>query len=564
MQTLQSRFRRIRPATFVWVSLLAVLSAIAVYPALALVGSSFQVGNSLSAAHYVRIVQDPTFLTVLRNSVEVSLLATVGATLIGASLAWLVVRTDLPGKGFFRAALTIPYLIPPFIGAIAWVNLLGPVGYLNQLYQALTGATAPLLSIYGKWGIILVMIIYGYPIPYMVLINPLERMNAALEEAGRMSGASILRVMRDITLPLMGPSIGAGALLLFMSLLANFGIPAVLGFPAGYYVLTTRIYSTIVNFGVQDNLRIAAALSMFLAVISFMGMGLQSWLLRKGTFTTVTGQSTQLQLVMLRRGRWLAAGGLALFLTLSTFAPLCAIVLSSLIRAIGVDLTWSNLTLKHYINVLFGIPAIPRAIWNSVWLAAMAAFSIAFIGAGLAYLIVKMRVKGGKLLSAVVSIPYMIPGTVVALAFILAFIKPVMGVRLYNTPWLLLFAYVARFMTYGVRTVGSSLEQLHDSLEEAARMSGASPLRSFYDVVWPLIKPSMYTTWFLVFIPSLTELTMSALLYSVGNETIGVMVFSFHQEGKGPVTAALSVVLVAIVFALNAVMRSVSKDKLGF
>ncbi|HYG57655.1 MAG TPA: iron ABC transporter permease, partial [Symbiobacteriaceae bacterium] len=485
-------------------------------------------------------------------------------TLIGASLAWLVVRTDIPGKGLFRTALTIPYLIPPFVGAIAWVNLLGPVGYLNQLYQAVTGAADPLFTIYGKWGIILVMIVYGYPIPYMVLINPLERMNAALEEAGRMSGASIMRVMRDITLPLMGPSIGAGALLLFMSLLANFGIPAVLGFPAGYYVLTTRIYSTIVNFGVQDNLRIAAALSMFLAVISFLGMGLQSWLLRKGTFTTVTGQSTQPQLVLLRQARWPAAAAVALFLILSTVAPLGGIVLSSLTKAVGVDLTWANITLKHYNSVLFGIPAIPRSIWNSVWLAATAAFTIAFIGAGLAYLIVKMRVKGGKLLSAVISVPYIVPGTVVALAFILAFIKPVMGISLYNTPWLLLFAYVARFMTYGVRTVGSSLEQIHDSLEEAARMSGGSPLRSFYDIVWPLIKPSMYATWFLVFIPSLTELTMSAILYSVGNETIGVMVFSFHQEGKAPVTAALSVVLVAMVFALNALMRSVSKDKLGF
>lgn len=559
-----SRLKRFRAAHLIWVGLLLILGGVVVYPASALIGSSFQVGDSISWAHYSRILQDKEFYSVLRNSLEVSSIATVGATVIGATLAWLMVRTDIPGKRFFRTALTIPYLIPPFIGAIAWVNLLGPVGYLNKIYMALTGATGPMFSIYGKWGIVLVMMLYGYPIPYMVLIGPLERMNAALEEAGRMSGAGVMRVMRDITLPLMGPSIGAGALLLFMSLLANFGIPAVIGFPASYSLLTTRIYSTIINYGVADNLKIAAALSMFLAVLSFGGMAVQAWLLRKGSFTTVTGQSTQPQLVQLYRWRKPAAFVVGFFLIISTVAPLGAILLSSLIRAVGVDLTWSNLTLKHFQNVLFGIPAVPRAIWNSVWLAAVAATVVAALGAGLAYMIVKLKIRGGKLLDALISVPYIVPGTVVALAFILAFIKPIAGLSLYGTSTLLLLAYIARFMTYGVRTVGSSLEQLHDSLEEASRMSGAGPLRSFVDVIWPLIKPSMFATWFLVFIPSLTELTMSAILYSIGNETIGVMVFSFHQEGKAPATAALSVVLTVIVFALNALTRLFSGNKLGF
>jgi len=559
-----AQLRRIRPSHSVWVALMLLLGVVAIYPAISLVISSFMVKDSYGVAHYTRILADPTFFKVLRNSLEISFWATLGGTAIGATLAWFVVRTDLPGKAFFRPALTIPYLIPPFIGAIAWVNLLGPVGYLNKLYMFISGSADPFMTIYGKWGIIFVMIVYGYPIPYMVLIGPLERMSAALEEAGRISGASISRVMRDITFPLMGPSIGAGALLLFMSLLANFGIPAVIGNNAGVFVLTTRIYQMILNYGVADNLRIAAALSMFLALISFVAMGIHAWLLRKGTFTTVTGQSAQPQLVLLRRARIPAALLVGLFMIFSTVAPLVGIVLTSLIRAVGVDLTWSNLTIKHYDSVLFGIAAVRRAIWNSIWLAGLAATIIAVAGAGIAYLIVKIKIRGGGILNALVSLPYIVPGTVVALAFIVAFIKPIGGISLYNTPWLLLMAYVARFMTYGVRTVGSSLEQIHDSLEEASRMSGAGPMRSFADVVWPLIKPSMFATWFLVFIPSLTELTMSVLLYSVGNETIGVMVFSFHQEGKAPVTAALSVVLVVMVFALNALTRIATRGKMGF
>ena len=556
--------RRFRPAHLVWVVLLLALGAVVIYPSLSLVLSSFVAAGRFSLAHYRRILGDPPFYTVLRNTVEVGLYATVGGTVLGAILAWLVARTDLPGKRFFRAALTVPYLIPPFIGAIAWVNLLGPVGYLNQIYQAITGAADPLMTIYGKWGVVVVMMLYGYPIPYLVLLSPLERMNAALEEAGRISGASVLRVMRDITLPLVGPSIAAGALLLLMSLVANFGIPAVLGFPAKFFVLTTRIYATILNFDIKDNLRIAAALSMFLAVLGFIGMALQSWLLRRGTFTTVTGQSTPPEHVRLGRWRVPAAAAVSLFVVVSAVAPLAAIVVTSLTRAIGAGFSWSNVTLAHYRQVLIGIPAVWRAVINSGWLAASAAFAVAICGAGLAYLVVKAKIRGGRLLEALVSLPYVVPGTVVALAFIVAFIRPVLGISLYNTPWILLLAYIARFMTYGVRTTGAALEQVHDSLEEAARSSGAGPLQSFRDVIWPLIRPSLFASWFLVFIPALTELTMSALLYSVGHETLAVMVFSLHEEGKVTLTAALSVVLVLLTLGLNALTRLLSRDRLGF
>lgn len=543
-----------------------LLMALIVYPSWTLIKTSFTADKQFTINNYVELLTQKSTYTVLRNSLFVSLLGSVGATVIGVLVAWLLARTDVPAKRLWQTLLIVPYLIPPFIGAIAWVYLLGPVGFINKFWMAISGSLNPLFVIYGKWGIVFVMAIYSYPIAYMVNLGPLRQMNPSLEEAARISGASIGRTVRDIVLPLMIPSIGGSFLLIFMSLMANFGIPAVIGFPDRYYVMTTKIYLTILNYDNPNNLALSAGLSMLLVVIAVLLMQVQRWIQKGKSYAIISGKSTQPQLVALGRWRTPAVVFLSLLVLGAVIAPLLAILLTALMRAMGVPLILDNLTLKNFAQVLFELPKARRAIFNSLGLAAGSATVIVFVSLIISYLLVRLRIKGGQIIEAFVLLPYAIPGTVVALALILAFLKPLplINVSIYNTIWILVVGYITRFLTFGVRSINAAFEQVHISLEEAARISGANFVTAFKDIVIPLIKTNVFAGWFLAFIPALTELTLSILLFSVNNETLGTVVYGLHQEGKVLMTAALAFVVTIIVLVLNFITNRITKNQMGF
>jgi len=536
-----------------------------VSPALVLIAHSFLAGGRLSLAHYVAVATDPQVYGALWHSLAVSLAATAGGTVLGAGLAWLVSRTDVPLREFWRTALLLPYMIPPFVGAIAWVYLLSPVGYLNRVWMALTGAPGPLIVVYGAGGIIAVMMLYGYPIVFLTTLGVLERMNPALEEAARTERAGPGAVFREITIPLVFPGVLAGALLLLMSSLGDFGIPAVIGFPARYLVLTTEIYSMILNFDRPDNLNVAAALSMWLALIAGGLLALQRRVRDRARFAVIGGPSGGRSLVALGRWRYPVAGALGLLLVAAVVLPLGAILLTSLVRAYGLPPSPGNLTLAHYAEALTGVPKVQRALLNSLGLAAGAATLIVALSVGLGYLLTRTRVRAGAAVELLVTIPYALPGTVVALGMILTWLRPVpvLGLRLYDTVWILLLAYVTRFMAMGLRTVLAGLTQVHGTLEEAARLGGAGPLRAFLGIVVPIIRPSLAAGWFLVFIPALAELTLSILLFSVGHETLGVVIFGLNDEGNVSLTAALAFVVTMVLLIVNLLSRAVWREPAG-
>jgi iron(III) transport system permease protein len=543
--------------TAVGAAAVAVLLLLVIYPSAMLVVSSVLADGRFTLAHFWRTFNDRAAVATLGNSLVVSTAATLLGTALGTVLAWLVTRTDLPGRRHWDTLLLLPYMIPPFIGAIAWVYLLGPAGYLNQLWMAVTGSPDPLVVIYGPGGIVFALTLYGYPIVYATMRGVLQQMNPALEEAARIAGATPGRLLRDVTVPLMLPGVLAGALLLFMSSLANFGIPAVIGFPARYFVLPTRIYTTILNFDLPNNLQIAAALSMWLVAIGILLLYLQRRVLRLSRFAVVTGQATAPSRVEL--GRWASpvAAALGGFVVIGAALPAGAMLLTAVIRAYGLLPAPENLTLQHFETILWGIPKMPRAVANSLALAAGAATTIVILALGIAYLIARVRVRGAQVLDVLVTIPYAVPGTVVALAMILAWIRPVpvLGLHLYNTIWIIFLAYVARFLVFGVRTLMAGLSQVHDSLEEAARIGGASGPRAFREITLPIIRPSIAAGWFLVFVPAVTELTLSILLFSVGNETLGVVVYGLHEEGKFALAAAAAFVVTLMLVVIHLAAR---------
>jgi len=256
-------------------------------------------------------------------------------------------------------------------------------------------------------------------------------------------------------------------------------------------------------------------------------------------------------------GPWRRPAGIAVgaFLALTSLAPLGAILLTALTRAYGMPLGLENLTLRNFATLAFGMPAIWRALRNSLLLAGAAATIAVALAVLVGYLQVRTRLRGKALLELLTILPFAVPGTVVALAMILAFARPVWGIGLYNTIWILLVAYVARFLTLAVKPVAAGFTQVHTSLEEAARISGATLPRSLWDVTLPLVRPAILAGWFLAAVPALSELTLSVLLWSVGNETIGVMIFNMHEEGKVLLSSALAVVLVAVTLVANLALR---------
>jgi iron(III) transport system permease protein len=531
-----------------------ILLGAVVYPSLVLVWQGITRAGQPTLANFVAVLGEADTWRVLWNSSFVSIWATAIGGAAGTVLAFLVCRTNLPGRRFFRTALLLPYLIPPFIGALAWLALMGPVGFVNQLWMALTGASEPLFRIYGALGIVLALALYNYPLAYLTVLASLERMDPALEEAARSSGATPLRMVRDVTLPIIAPAIGAGAVLVFLSSVANFGIPAILGFPAKYFVLTTKIYAVILDFDRPHNLGLAAALSFLLVLAAGAAMGLQRLMVRGRSYGLAQGIG---QLTVLDLGRWRQPAGILVtaFLLITSVAPVCAILLTSLTKAFGMPLGWDNLTLRNFSNLFFMVPAVWRALRNSLILAASSATVAIVLAFLVAYVQTRTQLRGKGVLEALVVLPFAVPGTVVALAMILAFLKPVFGIALYNTIWILLVAYMARFLALAVKPVAAAFTQVHASLEEAARSSGATLSRSLRDVTMPLIRPALVAGWFLAAVPAVTELTLSVLLWSVGNETVGVMVFNMHEEGKVLLSSALAVVVMLIALASNLLIR---------
>ena len=545
---------------------IVLLIVLVVYPLYSLIMRAFVSYGRLSLDNFHEIFQYKENYVALYHSLFVSIISTAVATTLGAVLAWIVGRTNLPYRGTLRTALVMPFIIPPFITAMAWLQLLGPAGYINTIYMDLTGSWDPLFVIYGKWAIILVMTLSGYPFVFLTTLGGLERMNPELEEAAQNSGSGTFKVMRDITLPLMAPTIAAGSLLVFVSRIANFGIAAVMGMPENYYVLTTKIYRLIdQSFVVENAQEVATVMSVLLVVIAGAGLIGAKVYLRGKQYTVISGKNVQPKIIELGRSRHLLFGFCLFIVLISTVLPVLAMIFTALTKAYGLPPVISNWTLDNFRYVLIELQMTKRAIRNSFFLAVSASTVTVFIGLFVSYIVVKTRTKGKQLLDITASMPYSVPGTVFALGMILAWNKEFFGsFGIYNTIWILLAAYIARYMAHAVRTTSASLAQIHDSLEEAGRISGARWTQSFRDIVLPLVRPGIFAGWFIIFMPALRELTISVLLWSAGNETLGVAVYNLQEGGDVTSASALAVVMVAVVLVGNLLVRRVTGGAYGY
>lgn len=532
-----------------------LLAVIVVYPLALVLVRSLKVDGAWSLATYARAMA-PGNLRPLWNTIWTAALTSLLAMLAGSILAFLLVRTDLPGHRVMRTLVTLPYAVPPFFGAIAWAQLLGPQGYLLRPLLNLLGIEQAPWTIYTPSGVVMVMAIHFFPLVFLTVAAALERMDVSLEEAARTSGAGTLQVMRQITIPLVLPAILAGGVLTFMGAVANFGIPALLGLRARFFVLTTSIYAALH----LPDFNLATAMSMLLVAISVGALGLQRWIQRgEERFAVIAGKAIHPQPLRLGVWRWPAFAGAAGFATVIAVLPVVALVLTSFLRYYGAPLELTSLTTRHYQYIL-GLEQVRRAAANSVILASTAATLCMALGVAISYAHIKAKIPGAGVLDTIGTLPYAIPHTVIAIAVLLAWTRA----GLYGTLTIILLAYLLAYLPFSVRTTSATLQQLHDALEEAGRVSGAGPLRTFRDIVLPLVKPGMLAGWILVFMPASRELTMSVLLFSLRTETMGVTIFNMQDAGYTQIAAALSVVVLGVVLTANLLIGRVTRGRLGF
>jgi iron(III) transport system permease protein len=537
-----------------------VLVIVVAVPMLLIFFNAFWVDGHFNFADVLKVLRQRETYKALLNSLVLSAGVTVTGTIVGTFFAWLVTRTDLPFKKTMKVLFLVPFMLPAFIGALAWKMLLSPrAGYINRFFIDVLGFDGPIFDIYTYAGIILVETMYLFPFVFIQVSGALERMDPTLEESARISGSDLLTITRKITIPLVLPSILSGSLLIMLYSMAHFGTVAVLGIETGIYNIPTLIYEKIhQSAGSFDSIRAATVLATVLVLAAALILWLQNRILRKGRYQIIAGKSFRPTELKLRAWRVPFFLFCIAYIAFTIVLPTVTIFLVGGLKTYGLPFTAANLTLANYRHILFEWDLTRDAIWNSISLGLSAALITMFAGVIISYVIVKMKVRGRGLLEFLGMLPFSVPGSVIALGVILAW-SGKFGINLYNTVWIILLAYIARYMAFSLKANSAALEQVHDSLVEAARASGATMGQALKDIVIPLVRPGMVAAFFLIFLPALRELTVSVLLYGPTTRTIGVAIYTLNEDGETVYSAALAgVALIIIVLGEVLIKRLVS------
>jgi len=469
--------------------------------------------------------------------------------IVGTALAWMNERTNTPFKRLFFGLALVPLIIPGILFTISWIMLASPkIGIFNLMLQHWFGTSYVFFNVYTIWGMIWVDGLHYSPMAFLLMTAAFRSMDPALEESAAMSGANLWQVVWRITLALSWPAIFAILLILFVRAIESFEVPALLGMPAGIFVFTSAIYEAIHRYPSQIGL--ASSYGVTLLLLTSAGVWFQSRLSSSGQrYSTVTGKGFRPRRIDLGRWRYLTAAIFVVYFLLIVAAPLLVLLWSSVQKYYSVPsmAALANLTLDPY-RFILGHPTFARAIWNSLLLCLGSATIIMLVTAVICWIVVKTRIPGRWLLDNLASLPIVFPGLVLGLSIMVFYLNVDAGI--YGTIWILLIAYITRFMPYGIRYNTASMLQIHKELEESAAMSGASWGATFVRVVLPLLKPGLVAGWIYVAIVSLRELSSSILLYSPGTEVVSIMIWELWENGQYVELSALGVMLIVLLFAL--------------
>ena len=549
---------------FKWIVILLIVDFMIVFqilPLIYLVVKALFPNGSFTLETFSRLYSYSMNWSALTNTLIAAMATMVLGTVLAFPLAWLVGRTNLHGRKFFRSLFVLTYMVPPYVGAMAWLRLLNPnVGTINVLLRTIFGLTAETgpLNIYSLGGLIWVLTTFYYPYAFITISRAMEKMDPSLEEASRISGASPIKTVLRVTLPMMTPSLIAGALLVFVSAASCYGIPSIIGAPGKVHTVTTRIieYYGLGTQGVND----ATGLAVFLMGIAVIVLYVSDFVVAKKQYITVSGKSMRPNIVDLRKWRTPLTVMVSLFAVIVVLIPFATILTTSFKVDVGKSLFDSeNFTFNQWITI-FGREETLDCLKNSLLFGGMTATIGILVACTMSYLLQRTRIRGRKIPDFLITLGSGTPSVVIALGLIMT-MKGDFGVNIYNTMYIMVVAYLIKYLMMGMRTVTSAMSQIHVSLEESSQISGASWARTMLRITGPLIFPSIAAGWFLIFIPSFYELSMTTLLYSNSTKTIGFQLYEYWTYTSQPQSCAMAFGILLFVVLLNYVLNRLTKGE---
>ncbi len=520
---------------------LLVLGALIIYPMAMLVRLGIA-GDSgaVTLRPLVKAFSDAGMTKAAMNSALLAASVTGGALTLGLPMAWLVSRTDMPGKTLIRLSAAIAFVVPSFITVIAWIFLAAPhSGYLNKLLHGLFGTVTPFFNIISFSGLVFIEIAHLYPLVFFTVSAALVNIDPGYEQAARVLGAGRARTAFKITLPLVRPAVLSSAILVILDALSSFGAPAAIGTMANFSVITTKIYK-LLTF--PPHFEQAAALAFPIVVFTLASLLLQRLLIRDIRYRTLSGKAGAKALpVRLGWGRWVGAAFCGTVFFVTAFLPLAALALLSLLTAFGDEVAFANLTLDHFAMIFDPTFSVLDTIKHSLLLSATAAFICIILGVLFAWFVERTAIAGRGLVTATIFIAYGFPAITFAVAIMLGYLD-----WFYGTFTILLIAYVAKQLPISFVLSRAVLKQIAPELEEAARVAGAGWLRTLTAVTLPLLKPSMWAGALLIFAFGLRELTMSAILAQPSTQVMSTKVMEYLETGAVEQAAAMALIVVAL------------------
>jgi iron(III) transport system permease protein len=533
----------------VFVLLAALLGVLVILPLFWLLVYSFtDAERAFTLDNFVSLVTD----RAMRRSfgLAIGMAAAVGAIacLVATPMAWLVARTDLPGRRFVRMLVTASFVTPPFLGAIAWEILAAPnSGILNIVYRWLFNldAAAYLFDIYTFTGLVFAIACYTFPYVFTLVANALDRVPSDLEDASAILGGNWMTTLRRITLPMVVPAMLAGSLIAILQALTMFGSPAILALPAGFHVITTKIWSL---FQYPPRLELAAAAAIPLLLLTILLLRGQKWILGRKGYTVLGGKSGAPRITELGRLKWPAIIFVGGILSLTVILPYAAILKTAVTETIAAPLTWESLTLKHFNFVFFEFSATRLAMFNTLLLGVLTATICTAIALVVSYLVSRRLVYGAGILGVLATAPVAIPGIVLGVGLFLSYANPTF--MLYGTLWILLIAFLTIEMPAGYQQLSSAFQGIHPELEEASRILGASRLKALWQITAPLLRTSVVATWCFVFIGTIRELSATILLTTANTKLVSVIIYDLNESGDLGAISVLGLLLLLVSFTV--------------
>jgi iron(III) transport system permease protein len=538
------RFDASRPVFALLALLLAIL---VVFPLFWLLFYAFSDSEgSATLANFIALILDPTVLRAFGIAILMALGVGTLATVVATPMAWLVSRTDIPGRGVIRTLVLASFVTPPFLGAIAWEILAAPnSGVLNDLYRWVTGSDGALLNIYTFQGLIFAIACYTFPYVFTLVANALDRIPSDLEDASAILGAKWSTTLRKVTFPLVLPAMLAGSLIALLQALTLFGSPAILALPSGFHVITTKIWSYF-QFPPQLGLAASAAIPLLLITI-FLLRG-QKWILGRKGYTVLGGKGTAARVTHLGKMKWPALGMVGFVLSLTVVLPYAALMKAAFTRNISEPLNFASLTLQNFNFVFFEFSATRLAMWNTFLLGILSATVVTGLVVIISYVVIRRSFAGSAFLGTLATTPIAIPGIVLGVGLFLSYANP--SFMLYGTIWILLIAFVTLGLPAGYQQMSSAMSSVHSDLEDASRIFGASRLKTIWLITTPLLRTSIVATWCFVFIATIRELSATILLTTANTKLVSVLIYDLNESGNLGAISVLGIMLLSVSFVV--------------